>query len=126
MRQCKHRRTLAIRRCQNGEVRTSPFLYGYFQQFASISVYYNDDQKVLSVALHDALEFVLASNVADYREADHSARRLLQMADYICTVERASIAFDDGTQTKTRERFFGNRRSFTQPYMKQLVRKRFA
>ncbi len=98
----------------------------YFQQFASISVYYDDGQKVLSIALHDALEFVLAGNVADYREADHSARRLLQMADYICTVERASIAFDCGMQTKTQERFFGNRRSFTQSYMKQLVRKRFA
>lgn len=98
----------------------------YFQQFDSISVYYDDGQKVLSVALHDALEFVLSSNVADFREADHSARRLLQMADYACTIERASIAFDGGTQTKTQERFFGNRRSFMQSYMKQLARRRFA
>ena len=97
----------------------------YFQQFASISVYYDDGQKVLSVALHDALEFVLANNVADFRVADHSARRLLQMADYACTIERASIAYDSGKQTKTHERFFGNRRNFMQSYMKQLVRKRF-
>ena len=96
-----------------------------FQQFASISVYYDDGQKVLIVALHDALDFVLAGNVADFREADHSARRLLQMADYICTIERASIAFDSGTQTKTQERFFGNRRKFMQSHMKQLARKRF-
>lgn len=98
----------------------------YFQRFASISVYYDDGQKILSVALHDALDFVLANNVADYREADHSARRLLQMADYICTVERASIAFDAGSQTKTQERFFGNRRAFMQSYVKQIARKRFA
>lgn len=97
----------------------------YFQRFTSISVYYDDGQKVLSIALHDALEFVLASNVADFREADHSARRLLQMADYICTVERARIAFDNGMQTKTQERFFGNRRNFMQSYVKQLARKRF-
>ena len=38
----------------------------YFQAFDTISVYYDDDQKVLSIALHDALEYVLASNVADY------------------------------------------------------------
>lgn len=98
----------------------------YFQQFDSISVYYDDGQKTLSIALHDALEFVLAKNVADFREADHSARRLLQMADYICTVERANIAFDSGTQTKTQERFFGNRRNFMQSYVKQLAHKRFA
>lgn len=97
----------------------------YFQQFVSISVYYDDGQEVLSAALHDALEFVLAKNVADFREADHAARRLLQMADYICTVERANIAFGNGTQTKTQERFFGSRRSFTQSYMKQLARKYF-
>lgn len=97
----------------------------YFQQFSSISVYYDDGQKTLSIALHDALEFVLARNVADFREANHSARRLLQMADFVCTVERARIAYDNGTQTKTQERFFGNRRNFMQSYMKQLARKSF-
>ena len=98
----------------------------YFQQFDSISVYYDDGQKALSIALHDALDFVLAKNVADFREADHSAQRLLQMADYICTIERVNIAFANGTQTKTQERFFGSHRNFMQSYMKQLVRMRFA
>lgn len=83
-------------------------------------------QKVLSIALHDSLEYVLASNVADYRDADHSARRLLQVADYVCTVERALMAYNNGMQTKTHERFFGSRRNFIQSYMKQLARKRFA
>ncbi|MFR3452490.1 MAG: hypothetical protein ACLTSX_13945 [Collinsella sp.] len=34
--------------------------------------------------------FVLAKNVADYRHADPNARRLLQVADYVCTVLRVS------------------------------------
>ena len=97
----------------------------YFQKFDSISVYYDDGQAALSVALHDALEFVLASNVANFRDADHSARRLLQVADYLCTVERASAAYDSGRQTRTQTRFFGKRRSFMQSYAKQLTRKRF-
>lgn len=96
----------------------------HFQSFASISVYYDDGQKVVSSALHDALDFVLAKNVAVYRDADHNARRLLQVADYICTVERASLAYDTGLQTKTQERFFGSRRNFRQSYMKQLAAKR--
>lgn len=97
----------------------------FFQRFDSISVYYDNGQGAVSAALRGALNFVLARNVTDYRDADHSARRLLQVADYICTVERASIAYDVGGQTETQERFFGNRRSFTQSFMKQLVRKRF-
>jgi hypothetical protein len=98
----------------------------YFQMFDTISVYYDNGQGAVSVALHDALDYVLARNVADYRDADYGARRLLQVADYICTVERAALAYDASSQTKTQERFFGNRREFAQTFMKQLKRKRFA
>ena len=97
----------------------------FFQSFNTLSVYYDDGQAAVSAALHDALDFVLARNVADYRDADYNARRLLQVADYICTVERALIAYDVDKQTKTQERFFGNRRNFMQAFAKQLARKRF-
>lgn len=98
----------------------------FFQAFDSICVYYDNGQGAVSVALHDALDYVLARNVADYRDADYNARRLLQVADYICTVERAATAYDASLQTKTQERFFGTRREFSQSYMKQLKRKRFS
>lgn len=97
----------------------------FFQRYDIISVYCDNGQGAVSVALRGALDFVLARNVTDYRTADHDVRRLLQVADYICTVERASIAYDAGSQSGTQERFFGNRRSFTQSFLKQLVRKRF-
>ncbi|MEE1274325.1 MAG: hypothetical protein UHI81_07465 [Olegusella sp.] len=98
----------------------------YFQQFDTVSVYYDDGQRALSTALHAALEFVLANNVAVFRDADHATRRLLQLADYICTVERVGLAYDAGRQTKTQERFFGNRRNLMQSYMKQLSQMRFS
>lgn len=63
--------------------------------------------------------------MADYRDADYVARRLLQVADYVCTVERATKDYDAGRQSKTHERFFGNRRDFTQSFKKQLRRKAF-
>ena len=97
---------------------------GFFQGFDTISVYYDDGQWAVSGALHDALDFVLTRNVADYRDADHGARRLLQVAGCICAVERASIAYDRGSQSRTHERFFGSRRSFMLSDMKQLARKR--
>lgn len=98
----------------------------YFQAFDAIAVYYDNGQGAVSAALHDALDFVLAKNVADYRHADPNARRLLQVADYACTVLRVSEDYDAGRQSKTHERFFGNRRNFTQSFKKQLDRKAFA
>lgn len=98
---------------------------GFFQEFATIAVYYDNGQGAVSVALHDALDFVLAKNVADYRNADPGARRLLQVADYICTIVRVSEDYDIGKPTKTHERFFGNRHSFMQSFKKQLDRKKF-
>lgn len=98
----------------------------YFQAFDAIAVYYDNGQGAVSAALHDTLDFVLAKNVADYRHADPNARRLLQVADYVCTVLRVSEDYDAGRQSKTHERFFGNRRNFTQSFKKQLDRKAFA
>ena len=97
----------------------------FFQEFEMIAVYYDNGQSAVSIALHDALDYVLAKNVADYRDADPNARRLLQVADYICTIARVSDAYDAGKPTKTHERFFGNRRSFKQSFEKQLDRKKF-
>lgn len=98
----------------------------YFQQFDTVSVYYDNGQQALSVALHAALEFVLADDVAVFPDADHTTRRLLQLADYICTIERVSLSFDAGEQSRTQERFFGSRRNFMQSYMKQLNKRRFS
>ena len=95
----------------------------FFQAFDVIAAYYDNGQNAVSVALHDALDFVLAKNVADYRDANPNARRLLQVADYVCTVLRVADDYDAGRQSKTHERFFGNRRSFVQSFKKQLERK---
>lgn len=62
----------------------------------------------------------------DCWHADPNTRRLLQVADYACTVLRASEDYDAGRQSKTHQRFFGNRRSFMQSFKKQLDRKAFA
>lgn len=97
----------------------------YFQAFDTIAVYYDNGQGAVSAALHDALDFVLAKNVADYRDAEPNSRRLLQVADYACTILRVAEDYNAGKQTKTHERFFGNRRNFMQSYKKQLDRKAF-
>ncbi len=76
---------------------------------------FSEGRYIVAVVLHDH-----SANIAN-----PSARRLLQVADYICTVVRVSDDYDAGKQTKTHERFFGNRRSFMQSFKKQLDRKLF-
>ena len=51
----------------------------FFQEFEMIAVYYDNGQSAVSIARHDALDYVRAKNVADYRDADPNARRLLQV-----------------------------------------------
>lgn len=92
-------------------------------QFGAIKAYETADRA------QSALRFTIRSimysqkNVANYRDADPNARRLLQVADYICTIARITDAYDAGKPTKTHERFFGKRRSFEQSSEKQLKRK---
>lgn len=62
----------------------------YFQTFDAIAAYYDNGQGAASAAPHDALDFVLAKNVAGHRHADPNARGLLQVADYMCAVPRVS------------------------------------
>lgn len=97
----------------------------FFQSYDTISVYYDNGQGAVSAALHDALDFVLAKNVADYRDANPNARRLLQVADYVCTILRIEEDYNAGKQSKTHERFFGNRRNFMQSFRKQLNKRAF-
>lgn len=49
-----------------------------------------------------------------------------QVADCVCTVECIAEDYDAGRQSKTHERFFGNRRDFMQSFKKQLGRKALA
>lgn len=76
-----------------------------FQAFDSIAAYYDNGRDAVSTALHVALDFVLAKNVADYRHANPNARRLLQVSDYVCTVLCVSEGCDAGRKPKTHERF---------------------
>lgn len=95
----------------------------YLQGFDSIAVYYDNGQGALSAALRSALGYALARDVADYRQADHSARRLLQVADYVCCIERAMSAYDECAESKTYRLFYGTRRDFTRNYYRPLYRK---
>ena len=96
----------------------------HLQSFDAVKVYYDDGQEIVTKAIHDAIEYVLAKNAIIYRDAKPSDYVLLQVADYICTLELTAIKFQDHMETKTDLAFFGKWGSFKKNYLRKLRRKR--
>ena len=96
----------------------------YLQAFDAVKVYYDDGQGIVTKAIHDAIEYVLAKNAIIYRDAKPSDYVFLQVADYICTLELTAIKFNDNAATKTDLTFFGQWGSFKKNYLRKLRRKR--
>ncbi|MBQ9002886.1 MAG: hypothetical protein IJ087_13630 [Eggerthellaceae bacterium] len=97
----------------------------YFQRFDEIHVYYDRGQKSVSRAVAEALNFALARNVAEFKKPVYGERRLCQVADYACCVERAMRAYDRNGESATYRVFCGTRRDFRRNLYRQLSRKRF-
>lgn len=57
-----------------------------FQAFDVVAEYYDSGQSATSSSPHEALDFELAKNVADYCSADSNACRLLLVANCVCAV----------------------------------------
>lgn len=98
---------------------------GYFQRYDTIKVYYDDGQRIVSEALHNAIDYAISGNVALYRRSKPEDYRLSQAADLICTLELTAEKYRSGQQTSTDTKFFGSPRAFKNNYYKALKRKRF-
>ena len=96
----------------------------YLRAFDIVKVYYDNGQAIVTKAIHDAIEYVLAKDAIIYRDAKPEQYRLLQLADYLCTLELTAVKYRDGCATKTDKIFFGEWGSFKRNYLKKLRRKR--
>ena len=92
----------------------------YFQQFNVIKVYYNNGQSIVTHALHDSSEYVLVKDAVIYKDASPRAYRLLQVADYICTLELTALKFQTHDDRPTDRLFFGNWGSFKKNYLRKV------
>ncbi|WP_165063010.1 hypothetical protein [Adlercreutzia sp. ZJ154] len=94
-----------------------------FQQFDKVPIYYDGGHKAVTDALHAAFDYVLAKDVAVYKNLSHQEKCLAQTADYLCTIELAAMKYGDGAESQTYLRFFGKYRNFKQNFLKQVRRK---
>ena len=94
----------------------------YFQSFEKIIVYYDCGQAIISKILRDTFGEIFGNRM-DFRTAYQKDYRLLQVADYICTLEQSKIRWDNDNPTKSEQVFFLSRQKFLQNYYRKIVKK---
>ena len=94
----------------------------YFQTFERIIIYYDCGQAIISKILRDTFGKIFGSRI-DFRTAYQKDYKLLQVADYICTLEQSKARWDNDNPTKSEQVFFFSRQKFMQNYYRKIVKK---
>ncbi len=94
----------------------------YFGKFDRIIVYYDNGQTELSAILN-AVFSVLFKHV-EFRKAEPQKYRLLQLADFICSMELLSIKKQEKRLSKSEEKFFYKPQELKKQFLKPLDKKR--
>ena len=94
----------------------------YFHHFDKIVIYYDRGQKIISKILRNTFGDIFGG-IVDFRTAYQKDYRLMQIADYICTLEQSRIRWDEHRTTKSEKDFFLTRQIFMKNFYKKLRRK---
>lgn len=94
----------------------------FFADFDKIIVYYDNGQNELSVILN-AVFSIQFSNV-EFRKAAPQKYRLLQAADFICSMELLKIKKIEKRLSKSEEKFFYKPQELTKIFFKSIEKKK--
>ncbi len=94
----------------------------FFLNFDNIIVYYDNGQNELSAILN-AVFSIRFSNV-EFRKAEPQRYRLLQAADFICTMELLRIKRDEKRLSKSEETFFYKPQELKKTFLKSIDKKK--
>ena len=95
----------------------------FFQRFDEVKVYYDNGQDIVKQALDQSIGFVLSKGVVERRKTSMTDYRLEQVADYLCTIELASVKYAAKENGETYNKFFGGIGAFKKNWLKQARRK---
>ena len=93
----------------------------YFLDFDKIIVYYDNGQSELSAILN-AVFSIQFTNV-EFRKAEPQKYRLLQAADFICSMELLRIKRDEKRLSKSEEKFFYKPQELKKTFFKSIDKK---
>lgn len=94
----------------------------FFINFDKVIVYYDNGQVELSAILN-AVFSIFFSNV-EFRKAEPQKYRLLQVADFICSMELLKIKKDEKRLSKSEERFFYKSQELKKTFLKSVDKKK--
>lgn len=94
----------------------------YFNQYDKVIVYYDNGQAELSAILNAVLSILL--NDVEFRKAEPQKYRLLQVADFVCSLELLKIKRNEKRLSKSEEKFFYKPQELKKIFLKNLEDKR--
>ncbi len=95
----------------------------FFLSFDKVIVYYDNGQSELSSILN-AIFSILISGV-EFRMAEPQKYRLLQTADFCCTMELLRIKREEKRLSKSEEKFFYKPKELQKSFLKSIAKKKF-
>lgn len=96
---------------------------GFFQDYDKIIVYYDNGQQELSIIINTILNTALTN--IDFRNASPQQYKLLQVADFICSLELLKQKRKDNLLTKSEKSFFYKPQELQKNYLKSIGKKQF-
>ena len=94
----------------------------FFMEFDKVIVYYDNGQIELSAILN-AVFSIYFSNV-EFRKAQPQKYRLLQAADFICSMELLKIKRNEKRLSKSEEKFFYKPQELKKTFFKSIEKKK--
>ena len=97
----------------------------FFHSFDSQIIYYDRGQRQISSLIKSSFEYIFKTTL-DIRLAFQNDYKLLQAADFLCTIEYTKKKWDLGIETKSERDFFESRRYFVQNYYHKVKKLQLA
>lgn len=94
----------------------------FFASFDKIIVYYDNGQNELSAILNAVFSIQFSS--VEFRRAAPQEYRLLQVADFICSMELLKIKKDEKRLSKSEEKFFYKPQELKKTFLKSIEKKK--
>ncbi len=93
----------------------------YFNNFEKIIVYYDNGQLELNTVLNSAMN-IMFSNV-EFRKASPSEYRLLQVADFVCSIKLLEIKQSEKRLSQSESKFFYRPQELKKSFIKTVQSK---
>ena len=90
----------------------------FFNTFDKIIVYYDNGQQELNLVLNTILNLLFIN--VEFRKASPSEYRLLQLSDFICSIELLSIKLDEKRLSKSESSFFYKPQELKKSFIKAV------